>query len=236
LTDYAIIWREAGEFSSESIWEVNAVGTTPNKGVDGYFLVQAPRGPGGLGWGFNTPTDDLYNAYEPGDKRRDATIMKRGQILWDGFEVNIGAPNLYYNYKSYISKTNETFNGDDVNTNKNYRIFRLGEILLIKAEAENELGDTTAAKAALNQLRLRAGLPPVYAINQTTMRNTIYKERRVEMAFEHDRMFDLRRTGRAASVLQGLGKPYVSPKHDLFPIPQIQINLSNNRLIQNPGY
>ena len=236
LADYSMIWKEAGEFSSESIWEVNAVGTTPNKGIDGYFLVQAPRGPGGLGWGFNTPTDDLYNAYEPGDKRRDATIMKRGQTLWDGFVVNIGAPNLYYNYKSYISKTNETFNGDDVNTNKNYRIFRLGEMLLIKAEAENELGDTTAAKTAINQLRLRAGLPPVYAINQIAMRNTIYKERRVEMAFEHDRMFDLRRTGRAAAVLQAAGKPYVSPKHDLFPIPQIQISLSGNRLTQNTGY
>jgi hypothetical protein len=56
------------------------------------------------------------------------------------------------------------------------------------------------------------------------------------MAFEHDRMFDLRRTGRAAAVLQALGKPYVSPKHDLFPIPQNQINLSGGRLQQNPGY
>jgi hypothetical protein len=162
--------------------------------------------------------------------------MQRGQTLWDGYTVNIGAPNLYYNYKSYISKTNETFNGDDYNTNKNYRIFRLGEILLIKAEAENELGDTTAAKAAINLLRARAGLLPVDAVSQTAMRNTIYRERRVEMAFEHDRMFDLRRTGRAASVLQALGKPYVSPKHDLFPIPQIQINLSANRLTQNFGY
>ncbi|HMJ45777.1 MAG TPA: RagB/SusD family nutrient uptake outer membrane protein, partial [Ferruginibacter sp.] len=122
------------------------------------------------------------------------------------------------------------------NSNKNYRIFRLGEILLIKAEAENELNDTTAAKAALNQLRVRAGLVPVNAISQTAMRNTIYKERRVEMAMEHDRMFDLRRTGRAAAVLQAVGKPYVSPKHDLFPIPQVQINLSGNRLIQNTGY
>jgi hypothetical protein len=49
-------------------------------------------------------------------------------------------------------------------------------------------------------------------------------------------MFDLRRTGRAAAVLTALGKPYVSPKHDLFPIPQNQINLSGGRLQQNPGY
>jgi len=236
LANYAMIWREAGEFSAESIWEVNAVGTTPNRGVEGYFVTQAPRGPGGLGWGFNTPTANLYNAYESGDTRRDATIMQRGQTLWDGFVVNIGAPNLYYNYKSYVSKTMETFNGDDWNSNKNYRIFRYGEILLMKAEAENELNDTTAAKNALNQLRVRAGLSPINAIDKTTMRNNIYKERRVEMAFEHDRMFDLRRTGRAAAVLQALGKPYVSPKHDLFPIPQHQIDLSGHRLTQNTGY
>ncbi len=236
LPNVAIIWREVGEFSSESIWEVNAIGTTPNKGVSGYFLVQAPRGPGGLGWGFNTPTTDLYNAFEPGDQRRAATIMQRGQTLWDGFVVNSGAPNQYYNYKSYVSKTMETFNGDDYNTNKNLRIFRYGEILLIKAEAENELNDTTASKNALNQLRVRAGLGPINAINKATLRNNIYKERRVEMAFEHDRMFDLRRTGRASAVLQALGKPYSSPKHDLFPIPQHQIDLSAGRISQNPGY
>lgn len=236
LSNYALIWREVGEFSAESIWEVNAIGTTPNKGIENYFVVQAPRGAGGLGWGFNTPTQNLMDAYEPGDTRKAATIMQRGQTLWDGFVVNTGASNLYYNYKSYVSKTNETFNGDDVNTNKNLRIFRYGEILLIKAETENELNDTTAAKSALNQLRVRAGLSPVNAISQAVMRNTIYKERRVEMAFEHDRMFDLRRTGRAVTVLQAAGKAFDSPKHDLFPIPQHQINLSANRILQNPGY
>ena len=236
LANYALIWREVGEFSQESIWEVNAVGTTPNKGVESYFLVQAPRGPGGLGWGFNTPTQNLFDAYEAGDARKAATIMQRGQTLWDGFVVNAAASNQYYNYKSYVSKTMETFDGDDVNTNKNYRIFRFGEILLIKAEAENELNDTAAAKNALNQVRTRAGLLAIDAINKTQLRNNIYKERRVEMAFEHDRTFDLRRTGRAASVLQALGKPYISPKHDLFPIPQHQIDLSNNRITQNPGY
>jgi len=236
LDDYAMIWREAGEFSAESIWEVNAVGSTPNRGVEGYFVTQAPRGAGGLGWGFNTPTQDLFNAYEPGDERRDATIIRRGQTLWDGYQVSPSAPNAYYNYKSYVSKTQETFNGEDWQSNKNLRLFRFGETLLIKAETANELGDTTAAKQALNLLRVRAGLQPVNAVSKDAMRNTIYKERRVEMAFEHDRMFDLRRTRRAAAVLQAHGKPYVSPKHDLFPIPQNQINKSDNRITQNFGY
>ena len=232
LTDYSKIWREAGEFSSESIWEVNAIGTTPNKGIEGYFVVQAPRGDNGLGWGFNTPTQDLVNAYEPGDVRKAATIMFAGQTLWDGFVVSPLASNPRYNYKSYVSKTKESFNGDDWNSNKNLRILRYGEVLLIKAEAENELGNIGPAQSALNQIRNRAGLPNTTAATQTDLRNAIYKERRVEMAFEHDRMFDLRRTGRAGVVLRAHGKPYVDGKHDLFPIPQHEIDLSNGKLMQ----
>jgi len=236
LMNYALIWREVGEFGPESIWEVNAIGTTPNRGLQGYFVTQAPRGPGGLGWGFNTPTQELFNAYEPGDIRRDATIMQRGQTLWDGFMVNNGAPNLYYNYKSYVSKTHETFNGNDWESNKNLRVLRLGEMYLIKAEAENETGNIIPAQNALNAVRNRAGLGNTSAATQAALRDAIWKERRVEMAFEHDRMFDLRRTGRAGTVLRAHGKPYIDGKHDLFPIPQRQIDLSGGRLIQNPGY
>jgi starch-binding outer membrane protein, SusD/RagB family len=233
---YEMIFREAGEFSSESIWEVNAIGTTPNKGVEGYFVVQAPRGGGGLGWGFNTPSADLANAYEPNDKRKAATIMFAGDTLWDGYVVNPQAPNPRYNYKSYVSKNLETFNGDDWNSNKNYRIIRYAEVLLIKAEVENELNNIIAAQDALNLVRARAGLPNTTAATKDELRLAIWKERRVELAMEHDRMFDLRRTGRAAAVLQALGINYITPRHDLFPIPQIQIDRSNGKLIQNLDY
>ena len=236
VDDYAMIWREAGEFSKESIWEVNCIGVTPNLGIENYFVVQAPRGANGLGWGFNTPSQNLVNAYEPGDVRKAGTIMFAGQTLWDGFQVSPLASNPRYNYKSYVSKTKETFNGDDINTNKNLRVLRYGEILLIKAEAENELGNEDPAKAALNMIRKRAGLEKTTASGKDAVREAIYKERRVEMAFEHDRMFDLQRTGRAGAVLRALGKNYVDGKHNLFPIPQKEIDLSNGKLIQNPGY
>lgn len=235
-SDYAKIWREVGEFSKESIWEVNAIGTQPNLGIWEYFLVQAPRGANGLGWGFNTPSEDLVNAYEPGDVRKSATIMFAGETLWDGYQVSPLASNPRYNYKSYVSKTKETYDGDDVQTNKNLRLFRYGEILLIKAEAENELGNLDVSKDALNQVRRRAGLANTTADNIDDLRRAIYKERRVEMAFEHDRMFDLQRTGRAGTVLRALGKHYVDGVNDVFPIPQIEINLSNGKLIQNTGY
>ncbi|MBL0271480.1 MAG: RagB/SusD family nutrient uptake outer membrane protein [Chitinophagaceae bacterium] len=237
LSNYGLIWREAGEFSAESIWEVNAVAVNPPKGIQQYTEVQGMRGSGAgdFGWGFNTPSQNLVNVYEPGDLRKAATILVSGSTLWDGFVTSNTLPNPYYNYKAYVSLTAESY-FDRGQSNKNLRVCRYGEILLIKAEVENELNDTTASKIALNQLRIRAGLLPVLAISQASMRDKIYKERRVEMAFEHDRMFDLRRTGRAAAVLQALGKPYVSPKHNLFPIPQRQIDLSGNKITQNPGY
>lgn len=234
LDDYAIVWREAGEYSKESIWEVNAIGGgTQPKGVQQYTNVQdiRPRG-----WGFNTPSADLSNSYDPSDKRRAATIMYRGQTLWDGEVVQNTAPNERYSYKPFVSRTQETWSGDQDQTNKNYRVFRYGEILLIKAEAEMELNNLTPAKDALDLIRVRAGLPKTTAATQTDLREAIYRERRWEMAMEHDRTFDLRRTGRAGAVLRAHGKAYVDGKHNLFPIPQIQIDRSSNRLTQNPGY
>lgn len=237
IPNYGMIWREAGEFSSESIWEVNAIADNPPKGIQQYTEVQGMRGSGAgdFGWGFNVPSQNLVNAYEPGDLRKAATILVSGSTLWDGFVTSNTLPNPYYSYKAYVSRTAESY-FDRGQSNKNLRVCRYGEILLIKAEVENELNDTTASKIALNQLRQRAGLAPVNAISQASMRDKVYKERRVEMAFEHDRMFDLRRTGRAAAVLQALGKPFITPKHNLFPIPQRQIDLSGNRIMQNPGY
>lgn len=237
LNNYAFIWREQGEFSAESIWEINAIADNPPKGIQQYTEVQGMRGAGlgDFGWGFNVPSTDLVNVYEPGDLRKAATILVSGSTLWDGFATSNTLPNPYYNYKAYVSRTAESY-FDRGQSNKNLRVFRYGEILLIKAEVENELNDTTASKIALNQIRQRAGLANINAVSKTILRNNIYKERRVEMAFEHDRMFDLRRTGRAAAVLQALGKPYISPKHDLFPIPQRQIDLSGNKIIQNFGY
>jgi starch-binding outer membrane protein, SusD/RagB family len=141
-----------------------------------------------------------------------------------------------YNYKSYVSKTQETFNGDDWNSNKNLRILRYAEVLLMKAEVENELNNLSAAQSALNQVRTRAGLGNTTAATKDDLRLAIWKERRVELAFEHERLFDLRRTGRAAAVLQAHGKNYIAGKHDLFPIPQKQIDLSNKKLEQNPNY
>jgi len=228
--DYSHIWREIGENNSESIFEIQGRGLTPNKGVQGYFVSQGARGAGGWGWGFNTPSQDLVNAYEPGDVRKEATIIFRGETLWDGLLVPNTVSNPRYNKKAYVSKTKETFNGNDWESNKNIRVLRYAEVLLMNAEAAVHLGGDAATP--LNMVRNRAGLPNANVIDLMA----VWKERRVELAFEHDRFFDIVRQGRAGDLLRAQGKNFVDGKNELFPIPQTQIDLSGGLLKQNPGY
>ena len=108
---------------------------------------------------------------------------------------------------------------------------RYAEVLLMYAEAAAMLNNTGEATAKLDLVRKRANLPTVPG----TQAN-IWKERRVELAMEQDRFFDLVRQGRAGAVLRANGKPFVDGKNEVFPIPQAQIVLSGNRLTQNNGY
>jgi hypothetical protein len=113
---------------------------------------------------------------------------------------------------------------------------RYADVLLIHAEAANENGKTADAISSLNLVRSRAGLTNTTAATQAEVREAIYKERFVEFAMEHDRVFDLRRQGRAGEVMRAHGKNYIDGVHDLYPIPQRQIDLSGGKMTQNPGY
>jgi hypothetical protein len=237
--DYAVLWRQSSENGRESLFEIQGQNGGEGWGIGGYFVHQGARGTsvtGGYGgWGFNTPTADLEAAYEAGDVRKDATIYKPGQTLWDGAVVGSPAANPRYNYKAYVSQTKEV-NYDDWSSGKNIRVLRYAEILLINAEAANELSNTEDAKVKLDLVRARAKLAPSTAASQAELRDAIWAERRVELAMEHDRFFDLVRQGRAGTVLRAHGKNFVDGKHELFPIPLNEILISQGRLTQNPGY
>jgi hypothetical protein len=135
-----------------------------------------------------------------------------------------------------VSRIAESWGKGDNETTKNLRVIRYAEVLLMAAEAENELGNSSKACDYLNIVRKRAGLSDFSSSDQSAVREAIWKERRVELAFEHDRTFDLRRQGRIGQVMRAHGKPFVDGKHELFPIPQRQIDLGEGKLIQNPGY
>ncbi|CAM3079145.1 RagB/SusD family nutrient uptake outer membrane protein [Flavobacterium frigoris] len=231
VPNYATMFRLAGENDAESIFEINGTGAVPAKGIAGYSNTQGARGAGGWGWGFNTPSESLVNAYEPGDVRKDATIIFAGTTLYDGRVVPITVENSRYNYKAYSSAFTDAWE-----TDANIKYLRYAEVLLMKAEALNELDQTPAAILLLNQIRNRAALGNTIAVTKADVRIAIWKERRVEMAFEHDRFFDLVRTGQAVAAFAIHGKTFVAGKHELFPLPQAFINQANGLSTQNPGY
>lgn len=230
--NYEEIWRESTENGIESIFEIQARGEAPAHGVQQYSQTQGARGPSGWGWGFNTPTQDLVDAYDSeGDEiRKNATIIFAGETLWDGRVVSENVENPRYNEKAYSSA-----NAGSPDTDKNIRMLRFAEVLLIKAEAANETGDQNTALNALNEVRDRVDLDPVTTSDQSELRQAIWKERRLELAFEHDRWFDLLRTGQGAEVMQAHGKPFEEGKHNLFPIPEEQLR-QTPEMEQNPGY
>lgn len=225
MPNYEDIWKEIGENKEESIFEIQARAETPSAGVQGYSVSQGARGTGGWGWGFNTPTENLANSYETSDVRRDATIIFKGETLFDGRLVPNTVVNDRYNQKAYASAFSDAWE-----TGKNIRILRYAEVLLMNAEAALKVGGDAATP--LNVVRHRAGLGDAPTVNKMA----VWEERRHELAFEHDRYFDLVRQGRAGEVLRAHGKPFVDGKHELFPIPQEQIDKSGGLLVQNPGY
>jgi hypothetical protein len=244
-TPYEVIFTEAGENSPESLFEVQAAVSqqcSPDEARLGsqYSEVQSPRPQ--LGWGFNVPTQDLVDAYEPGDPRREATIMFEGETLPDGFRLDTSAINPRYNQKAYVYQTENRSPCGLSDAGENIRILRYSDVVLMNAEAANELGDGAKAAASLNMVRARARgsqtgiLPDVAFVNQAQMREAIWRERRVELAMEHERFWDLVRQGRAAQVLRAQGKNFVEGKNELMPIPQAQIDASGGVLTQNPMY
>jgi starch-binding outer membrane protein, SusD/RagB family len=207
------------------------------------------------GFGFDEPSANLVAAYEPGDLREKATIINLPassppDTLWDGFVVpTLVGQQTYYNYKAYHSERPilgsdgvilpqiEVFDGNRGECQKNLHILRYAEVLLIKAEADNNLGNTGSAVTYLNIVRARAGLPPTTAASQSTVQTAIWNERRVELAMEHDRFWDLVRQGRAAQVMIASGKTgFIAGKNELLPIPAIEIAVTAGKLTQNPGY
>jgi hypothetical protein len=109
---------------------------------------------------------------------------------------------------------------------------RLADVILLYAEALNENGNTTAALVELNKIRSRANLVNSTATTQTDVRQAIADERRLELAFEGHRWFDLVRTN---TVDAEMGET-INPNYHVFPIPTSEIFASFEVITQNPGY
>jgi hypothetical protein len=230
-TDFNHLFRVAGEFGPESVFEVDCA-CSGQYGGSQYAQVQGAKDQ--FGWGFFTPSPALENAFEPGDIRKELTILRNGETTPEGDVINANPTSVNtYSQKAYVPQSQQN-TACDQGSVQNIRVLRFAEVLLINAEAANELGNTATAILNLNKVRLRAQLGGTTATTQAALRTAIWHERRVELAMEGDRFVDLVRTGQAATVLGPYG--FTPGKNELFPIPFVEINQSNGVLTQNPGY
>jgi len=235
------LFRVPNENCIESVFEIQCALVPGNYDASNsqYSQVQGVRGVTGGGWGFNVPTQDLVNEFEAGDPRKSATIIFRGVTTSSGDPIPSTVSNPMYNHKSYVPFS-DYVSGYNEGCQQNVRVLRYADILLMNAEANAQLGNSAPALASLEKVRARARagnnaiLPVVTTTDKTALLNAIYHERRVELAMEFDRYFDVIRQGRAAAIFGPKG--WKAGKNEVWPIPQSEIDLSVGVLTQNPGY
>ena len=268
--NYLDNFRLANENGRESVFEIQYTEeATSDYGGEGYTrgtmttILQRSRSSafGEAGWGYDRPTQNLYNEYEAGDARRDETILvpTDEQIETPAQEIYCGDRMLNRKYAMYNDGTNGGIYklAHATRSPKNNIQIRYADVLLMYAEACCESGDLPSAKTALKEVRDRAGLSqfPYTAViqgqtvtfndNQEDLRKAIRHERRVELAMEGHRWFDLTRWGIAKETMdtymageteeaKELYGTFQKGKHELFPIPSKEIDLSG--IEQNPNW
>ncbi len=235
MPDYLDNFRENTQNNQESVWEIqhtnleSGVGNSLNqwwlskKVIDGY--------------GFAEVTQAFFDSFDPLDPRRGFTIAKNNDQYF-GVVYKNSFSSTKLGVKKYLQPTAEVTQKADGDIN--YTAIRYAEVLLWEAEALAELGRVEEAKVPLELVRARARaqaadpaatLPPVTTADRQEIIQAIRKERQYELGFECHRYFDLVRWGIAGTVIP----EFQSGKHEVFPIPQTEIDLNPN-LVQNPGY
>lgn len=192
-------------------------------------------------WAVVSPLPNIVNAFEAGDIRRDLTIFDK-EVNFEGV-IHRPSNNLPtgYGLKKFLTPGLIPY-GYSTQSQQDWVMLRYAEVLLLFAEAENELsGPSDAVRTAVNALRERAKLQPIAAgLSKEGMRAAIRQERRVELAFEGFRYFDLKRWRIAPEVLNnvkdGILTYVFEERFYQWPLPQTEIDKSQGILEQNPDY
>jgi hypothetical protein len=242
-------------FNSENLFAVDfasGIGGTGNEGQHYMAPLTGIRGSDDLGWSVNVPSMAAYNSWDDRDYRKsvafDATTMKNGvEIPYTEYD-NTQRPHI----AKFMRFHGNSPSGDGANGDLNYTAMRYAEVLLIAAEAINEVsGPTDEAIGYVNQIRARArnaagqqnSFPEDVAagISKADFKALVIEERRIELSFEWKRWYDIKRLGIGNDVFKGSNslEPHANfdeGKHYLLPIPQKEIDVNPNLLPQNPGY
>ncbi len=252
LPDYRTLFLVANEGHAESVFDIQYTGLEGG-GYDCLICLEGNAAPGfhgirqfngplyGDGNSYNLPSQDLYDAFSAADQvRRDASILDIDAFIAAEqpnfptpitYAIGGGGHTGFYNNK-YIKKLNELGLADnDLTSPVNYTVIRYADVLLMAAEANARLSNDGKAQGFLNEVRTRAGVNSLSSGGQQLLED-IWSERRFELSGEGLRFFDLVRTGQAANEIQG----FTSGKNELFPIPQVELDLVGGNWSQNLGY
>lgn len=254
LPSYADVFDPQKKNGQESIFEIQYQGGNDQGEWSSFIYTFAPRLSAGAITGFdesrpggwNIPTKNMIASYEAGDLRKDVSL-KEGYTNEEDEWISVPFVNKYNHPHTMYGRTDD-----------NWPILRYSDVLLMLAEAINEeSGPTSASYDYLNQIRKRAGLPSLAGLTKESFRTAVLHERKIELAFENHRWFDLKRTHtpeelalflndyglkeKADPTVTRGGVPFSNfdfvflPTKALYPIPNRQI-LINDNITQNPGY
>ncbi|MCY7356832.1 MAG: RagB/SusD family nutrient uptake outer membrane protein, partial [Rudanella sp.] len=179
----------------------------------------------------------IVNAYPNNDPRKTMNMFGPGSTWFISGKGEVPYDRTDWQHKKY-SNLYPGGSGDDfenfAGSSINMRVIRYADVLLMYAEALNEQGAKFSAEAvnAVNQVRARVGLAATTAADGASLFQAIITERQLELAFEQHRRKDIVRWGIARDVL---GVKFVPGKHEVFPIPQTEIDI-NPAITQNNGY
>lgn len=277
---YGTLFRRVATNCSESLFEVQCEPLSSGDGSKEYGFGENYNNFLAISWdmannnkGVANPTQDFVNMYDTSkDDRFKASIFKPGDTWLPDFTADLftNSDGTVWHYDPLLASPNPSLTGYNVKKYvsgqkgghaqwetgpANPRVLRFAEILLIKAEALNEMGDGANAKLFVDQVRSRANLPGLPAgLSQTDMRHAIWNERAKELFMEADRWFDLKRTDMLLSSMikknNNLPQSYTDPSHSeaiysanfttnrnyVMPIPQGEIDICQGTLKQYPGY
>jgi starch-binding outer membrane protein, SusD/RagB family len=259
---YRYIFSVDGENSAESVFEMQNVNDGLNYMISRGTYLTVYTGVRNvnettLGWGFNCPTEEIYKAYEPGDLRREVTCGRTGDAIY--LSTGWGVMNCMQSPTNMIGRKYEASPEQywsnrvaDGNGPNNFPYIRYADVVLMASEAAFETGNSSRALTLVNMVRKRArngtstGVPADLA---SITFEDIVNERRLELALEGHRFFDLVRWKKqeiiAETPLQRYlgGVPqtpiqsqFTPGKNDFFPIPLTEVINSNYNLVQYPGW
>lgn len=248
LPSFSDIWKIENQNNAEIVFAIQYSDGTGNGNEFNYIFAPLTRGADinpGTGLGMSRPTAELIRAFDEEDTRMSSTLSP--------YEINPNTNDTVSNayFRKFLANQQVRDGGQD------WPILRYSDILLMYAEALNELDDLNGAIDQLNLVRLRAfggNEEKLYSTesitNSNQFKDILLNERRLELACENHRWFDLLRFGKAEEFLQTeirvedyktgmdllIYNTSMQEFERLYPIPIDEIEKHNGNLDQNPGY